>query len=61
MESLYKSLKFTKGYIYGFAVIFLLPRNWFDQMAISYYDILEPETTNTSVPTDKDDDEKSKS
>jgi len=64
MESLYKSLKFSKGYLYGFAVIAILPRNWFDQMAIAYYDILEPETTNASVPDDVSDnqkDEKSKS
>jgi len=55
MEALYKSLKFSKGYIYGFALIFVMPRNWFDQMAIAYYDILEPETTNATIPTDKDD------
>jgi len=51
-EALYKTLKFSKGYIYGFALMFLVPRQWFDQMAIAYYDIMEPETINTPISSD---------
>lgn len=42
-ESLFRTLKFTKGYLYGFAAIWMVPRTWFDQIAMTYYDIMEPE------------------
>ncbi len=45
-EIFFQTFKFSKSYLYGFALMFLVPRTWFDQMAITYYDIMEPETTH---------------
>jgi hypothetical protein len=45
-EYLFKSLTFSKGFLYGFVLMFALPRSTFDKIAIAYYDFLEPEASN---------------
>ncbi len=43
MDALFKKLTISKGYIFGFASMFLIPRTTFDRIAIAYYDVMEPE------------------
>ena len=40
-EKWFNTLRFSKGYIFGSISIFLIPRPWFDQIAMAYYDIIE--------------------
>jgi hypothetical protein len=51
-DVLFRSLNFSKGYIYGFIGVFLVPRTYFDQMAMAYYDILDPDVNN-QIPAPK--------
>jgi hypothetical protein len=43
-EKLFRHVTFSKGFLYGFGIMFLLPRKHFDQLGMMYYDLLEPET-----------------
>ena len=48
-EALYQSLSFTKGFVYGYIAIFLVPRKYFDKIAMAYYDFLDPELNNITI------------
>ena len=37
-------LHFFNGYLFGFITIWAIPRSYFDQVAIFYYDITTKET-----------------
>ena len=37
-------LHFFNGYLFGFIAIWAIPRSYFDQVAIFYYDITTKET-----------------
>lgn len=50
MDRLVKLITPSKGYLYGVGVMLAIPKGWFDKVAITYYDMVEPDYEVVETP-----------
>lgn len=42
LNKLLKNVHFFTGYLFGFTTMWIIPRSWYNEVAIFYYDLTEP-------------------